>query len=661
MSPRRITFLLLQLFVASCAAPPPYDDPWSPGGLTLFVPEAREALAARLETAPWPVFGKARAVALLTDWVRQRGVRSPLPFFQRLAPELTIEARRALWLQVLAGYPGERPLPPREDPVAAWLLRDLAKLAKDDPSLRRELVRTMHGMIERLGTIADPRHQVRSAIADLLAELPHDALVADLYRHLLEPRTPGVVRARAMLSLGVGGFDDPALLPMLLDGLHRVQDHVNLAPFALASLSGTRGEARIILVALVERTLVLGRAPVEGLLLPPAAAPHWDALREALEEWESAPAALQDPTLMPRTFARLLAALGAEEALRRLLVERFNLAGRPPEFQPDETFHAVRELLLAGLPPSRGLPAEEAAGIGFGDELASRALAVARATRTCRPEVLELLLGARASAVVRLTTLDWIAQFRDAALKAALAKPDTARELTEAWNAQESEEGQWRGTARFWMPLVRVPGEGKKAVCDEEDAFEGMSPDEWLRARIERTLWICGAPGRETPVQPGPTTPIAEWERAWDAARESARAARSAACLRSRLDALAAWERRVLSGCAGFDCLWDRLAKEGVDWPEDAVEKAFSRLTSRLDGDVAGTLPQRLQRLPRELAVQALEWFEPRLSPVVRVAIRDAFRSETCLQDPACLPVLLHAVGLANRQEVRSEPIPTRE
>jgi len=653
----RMLLLFSLWFVASCSTPHE-DDPWSPGGMTLIVPEAREAHAARLETAPWPLFGRPRAVTLLTEWVRRRGVRSPLPFFQRLAPELSTEARRALWLHVLAGYPGERPLPPREDPVAAWLLRDLAKLAQDDPALQRELVGTMHGMVERLGTISDPRHLVRSAIADLLAGFPHDAQAGFLYRHLLEPRVPGVVRARAMLSLGIGGFDDPALLLVLLDGLHRVQDHVNLAPFALAGLTGARGQARTILVVLLEQTLAQEGASVEGLVLPASATPHREALLEALAEWENSPAALQDPTLMPRAFARLLAALGAEEALRRLLSERFTLVGRPPEFQPAETFHAVRELLLAGLPPSRGLPGEEAAGIGFGDELASRALAVARAARTCRPQVVELLLGARDTAVVRLTTLDWVAQFRDAALKAALAKSTTARELTDVWNAQETEEGQWRHTARFWMPLVRVPGEGKKAACDEEDAFEGMSPDEWLRARIERTLWICGAPGRTATAQPGPTTPIAEWERAWDTTRESARAARSAACLKSRLDALADWERGVLAGCAGFDCLWERLEKEGTTWPEDAVEKALSLLVFRLDGNTAQTLPARLVRLSPELAVQALEWFEPRLSPGVRTAIRDAFRNEACLQDPACLPVLLHAVGLANRQEVRSEPEP---
>lgn len=657
---RRALLVIPLLFAIACArSADPAPDPWSPGPLTLLDPDAREAVAARLETAQWPA-DKARAVSLLEDWVRRWGVRTPLPFFQRLAGELPEDRRRALWLQALSTYPGERPYPPREDPVASHLLRELAASPRATPESTRELVDAIHALLERLGPIADPRHQVRSTVADLMSGFSPGDRVTGLVLHLLGDGVPGAVRARAMLSLGVGGFEDPALLPALFQGLHEVRDHVNLAPFALTALSGARGAARAIAVHALEHTLGHDRFLAEGFTPPPGAGRGGDPLVGVLEAWESAPAALQDPSLMLRTFARVLTALGEEEASRRLLTSRYSLAGRPADSIPSETFHAVREILLAGLPPSRGLPEEEAIGITFGEELANRAVAVSRVGRSCAPRALEVLLATRHTATVRLTTLDWVAQFRDAALKAALARSELTQELTREWNAQETEEGQWRQTARFWMPLVRVPGEGKTG-CDPDDPFDGMSPDEWLRARIERTLWVCDTDGRLPPAPPaGPATPLADWERAWSPEREQARVARVTACLASRREELVRWERQ-LAGCDTFDCLWDRLVTDGLQWPEAALEKALGRLTGLLDGDAAMTLARRLPKAPRELAAQALEWFEHRLPHGARIAIRDALRTETCLQDPACLPVLLQAVQLANRREVRSEPIPTRE
>ncbi len=656
---RGLTPAVILMVTLACARVNTPQDPWCPGALTLIDPDARLALAARLEAAPWPEQPAARAsaVVLLTNWIRWRGIRAPLPFFQRLAGELDASERRKLEFLALSTYPGPRPYPPLEDPTAAWLLKDLARIDRNDAAGRLELVRRMLELVRRLGPFGDPRYIVRSTMAELLADLPPGDEATELSAQLILPGGSGNLRARAMLSLGVAGFSDPRLLPALINGLHSVVDHVNLAPFAQAALTGANGSARVLLSrAIAEALESRTGSDATKALGDPAGMPP-DVLA-AMDDWERSSAAQQDPTLMPRTLARVLVALGDEEIVRRLLVTRYHLAGRSLDFVPDETFLLVREILLTGIPPSRSMPAEEAAGIVAGPELAARAVAVSRVVRTCHPDLVGALQGMRHTAAVRLTTLDWIAQVRDAALKAALAKPELAAELTREWNSQDTEEGQWRKTAHLWMPLVQVPGEGKTA-CDETDSFLGMSPDEWLRVRIEQTLWICSAgdgPAHSDPAQT-PAPMQAELEVAWSAEREKARADRAAACGSSRRELLDDWGRHTLAGCPDFECLWSRFVRDASKWPEAAVEKTMLLLASRLDGTAAQMLPKQLSDVPRELAVPLLEWFEPRLAHGIRVELRDSLREEKCLQDPACLPILLHAVALANRREIRSENI----
>jgi len=259
---------------------------------------------------------------------------------------------------------------------------------------------------------------------------------------------------------------------------------------------------------------------------------------------------------------------------------------------------------------------------------------------------------------VRLTTMDWLAQFRDAALKTALAKPELSAELTNLWNSQETEEGQWRSTAHLWRPLVQVPGTGKTA-CDETDSFEGMSPDDWLRARIELALWVCSA-GDRSPVIPAPgdrPSVVSDWELPWSVEQETARAARASACTAQRLRALRDWESGPVAGCATFECLWDLWLREAGKWPLEAQEKALRLLTVRWDGRLAEGFAKRFAAVAPEQALSLLEWFEPLLPHGVRVQIRDQLRTENCLQDAACLPVLLQAVAFANRREVRSAGI----
>jgi hypothetical protein len=577
----------------------------------------------------------------------------------RLSSELDPASRRRLWLQALETYPGHRPYPPREDPTAARLLKDLATWDSTDAKGRQEMVGLVHSLLARLGPPSDSRFTVRSTVADLLADFPPGPMVTDLFMHLLAPESPGSVRARAMLSLGIVGFSEPRLLPLLLGGLYTVQDHVNLAPFALTALSGARGEARDLVGEVIAVTLELGRAPDPGTEKS-AGIPR--ALQDVLVAWERSPAALQDPSLILRTLSRVLVALGDEERIRRLLVTTYALAGRPPGFAPADFFFPVRETLLTGIPRSRPLPAEEAAGILTGQELTSRAVAVSRGVRTCHPDLLALLQAQRHTATVRLTTMDWIAQFRDAALKAALARPDVAPELTRLWNAQDSEEGQWRATAHIWMPLVQVPGQGtpgsSTVACDETDTFEGMSPDEWLRAKIARTLWICSAPvAGEPPVVPGlPGTRPDDGELAWSVTQETARAARAQACLAARLKRLDDWEHRTLDGCPDFECLWRRFVSSASTWPEDAIEKSLRVLASRLDETAASGLALQLADVPRELVIPMLEWFEPRLDHESRVEIRDSLRSEKCLQDEACLPILLYAMQVTARGVQSDQP-----
>jgi hypothetical protein len=652
--PGRLVQIAAILFSLACtrgAAPP---DPWRPSPLTLLDPDARMALAARLEVEPWPT-GAARthAVKLLSDWIRWRGIRAPLPFFERLSPELEPDARRHLWVQALETYPGPRPYPPREDPTAAWILKDLASLDGADATRKHSRISQVHALLGRIVQPADPRYIVRSTVADLAADFPPRPEVTGLVLHLLAPDVPGTVRARAMLSLGIAGFSDPLLLPPLLEGLFTVQDHVNLAPFALTALSGAGGEARELVGTLVAMTLETGRVPGAGTT---SASGIPAIMQVVMENMERSPVVRQDPSLIPRTFARVLVALGDGGRIRRLAQTTYSLVGRDPGFIPDGSFHAVREILLTGIPRELPLTAEEHAGILTGEELASRAIAVSRVPRTCHPDLLALLASQRHTATVRLTTMDWIAQFRDAALKTALSMPEVAPELTKLWNAQETEEGQWRATAHLWMPLVQVPGDSTPGTdqgpCAEADTFEGMSPDEWLRARIARSLWICAvADPNPPPVSSGAPafSSTATGGLAWSDSREAARAARAAACLEHRLKRLADWERRTLDGCPDFECLWRRFVRDAATWPEDAVEKSLRVLTARLDSAVARGLPGRLSGVPRELVIPMLEWFEPRLTQELRVEIRDSLRSEKCLQDEACLPILLHAVQLAAR------------
>ncbi|PKN46203.1 MAG: hypothetical protein CVU59_06750 [Deltaproteobacteria bacterium HGW-Deltaproteobacteria-17] len=652
--PGRLVQFAAILFSLACTRGAPPPDPWRPSPLTLLDPDARMALAARLEVEPWPT-GAARthAVKLLSDWIRWRGIRAPRPFFERLASELEPEARRRLWLEALESYPGRRPYPPREDPTAAWILKDLAGLDGADATRKPAMIGQVRALLARIVQPADPRHIVRSTVADLSADFPPRPEVAELFLHLLAPDVPGNVRARAMLSLGIAGFSDPRLLPPLLEGLIAVQDHVNLAPFALTALSGARGEARELVGTLVALTLETGRAPGAGTT---AARGIPATMQDVMENMERSPVVRQDPSLLLRTFARVLVAMGDGGRIRRLAQTTYSLVGRDPGFIPDESFHAVREILLTGIPRGLPLTAEERAGILTGEELAARAIAVSRVPRTCHPDLLALLASQRHTATVRLTTMDWIAQVRDAALKAALSMPEVAPELTRLWNAQDTEEGQWRATAHLWMPLVQVPGESTPGTdhgpCLEADTFEGMSPDEWLRARIARSLWICAVADPERPLAPigAPEKPSAAVaDPAWSGSREAARAARAAACLEHRLKRLADWERRTLDGCADFECLWRRFVRDAATWPEDAVEKSLRVLTARLDPAAARGLPGRLSEVPRVLVIPMLEWFEPRLTREQRVEIRNSLRGEKCLQDEACLPILLHAVQLAAR------------
>ncbi|MBU1411348.1 hypothetical protein KKC22_07495, partial [Myxococcota bacterium] len=91
-------------------------------------------------------------------------------------------------------------------------------------------------------------------------------------------------------------------------------------------------------------------------------------------------------------------------------------------------------------------------------------------------------------------------------------------------------------------------------------------------------------------------------------------------------------------------------------WPEDAIEKSLRVLATRLDETAASGLALQLADVPRELVIPMLEWFEPRLDHESRVKIRDSLRSEKCLQDEACLPILLYAVQVTARGVQGDQP-----
>ncbi len=644
----RAIFFLLVGFLLSGASCGQETDGGPPSAVFLLQdPQYRTQFETAWETRPFPLFRRAETLERLRAHLQRRGVRAPAGLWRRVLPELPADAALRLALESLENYPGEPPVPTREDATAAFLIRFAAGPAFREEALARHFLLLQGRILKKIGRhpgLADFRFEARRAIVETLPVLcrPHpDA--EGLFGDLLRADLPASLRARTLAALGICGFRSPDLVDLVMEDLFRVRDHAQLAAFARTAFSGARGAARARVLSGIERVLTdsAWRAHPPFLVLSRMDSP--------LHRKDFPPEAYRDPVAIPRAFARLLADMGEGRRAARILRSAFSVERRGEAAR--EAFDALWETLMEAASD----PAQWQAALVQGTDVALRAVTLDFAMRECPDFLLELRFGGILMDVGQ-TEREWLESFRDEALRKALADASRSAELTRRWNRETTEEAQWNATRELWAPFVKVPGEDVKNPCAASDPFEGASPREWLRMRLAMALWVC------RPAGPGPAWPSMDFLRdrvtapdfslPWDAKKEEARRARVAACMQKRMERLQEWESRELDACRdSFDCVWDALVRRGASWPAEALRRALERLRRMADASVWAHFDGRFAQVPPSLAEAVLEWAAPRLSGPVRERIRDDL-STKCREETGCLSLWLHAIRLANESEV---------
>ncbi len=657
-----VSFLAVAFLSCACKEEKSHD-PWERWTVESEDPDARGQLASRLETIPWPkdAAARARAVESLVTWIRRDGVKVPLPIFQRLATELDRGEYLELLFASLKTAPGVRPFPPREDPLVVWILQTLVRETAGTPGQER-VAQAMQELLDRLAPVGDPQYRIRYAVAEQIGNLPPSAAVTRMALQLLDRKLPVQVSARVMISLGVSGYGDGILVPVLLDFLWRASGNVNLAPFALAALTGARGTARKVVLETVKVSLLQGGF-VDALEALRGHPELGGILGSKLDDWGHLPVHLKDPFLLHRTFARVVSAMGEKSLAAELVRERYFLAQRPADFMVPDGFPEIRDYLLQGGLREVVVIGEEAAGMQGARELGPLATSVARVPRHgCPAQLVGGLREKLSTATVPGTTGDWKAQFRDTALRTALAHGTTGPQLIELWNAQETEENQWRNTAHLWRPFVKLPHQGEKA-CAADDPFSGMSPDEWIRLKIGKTLFVCSELTREDAEDVSgflaQATQLAEWEMAWDEVTEQKRRKKSVDCRRDQLEELFRIEKEILD-CSRAGCILRLLADRGSSWPDEAVERAAMQLEKfAREARTWEEFPELFAMIPHAHKPLVLDVIEPFLPEGTREQLVRRYLHDRCIQNQMCLPVLLQTIGLGNRpgrQTLREVP-----